>query len=93
MDAVADCKDTMMAMIHDLYQQYIVQQKQEYIYLIIEGDAKLYEVLQSLKHEYGRNLQWLIPLPGGWHMLMKYQIALMKAYYATDAGHYNYESS
>lgn len=38
-------------------------------YLVIEGDQKLYEVLQSLKFEYGKELDWVIPFPGDWHML------------------------
>ena len=37
-------------------------------YLVIEGDQKLYEVLQSLKFEYGKELDWAIPIPGNWHM-------------------------
>ena len=82
MDAVADNKDTMMAMLDDLHQRYIVEKKLQY--LIVEGDAKLYEILQSLKHEYGATLEWVIPFPGDWHTLKNYQIALMKVYY--DAG-------
>lgn len=42
------------------------QQKQ---YIALTADAKLYEVLQSLKHEYGAELIWLIPFPGDWHTL------------------------
>ena len=49
MDAVADNKGTMIANgIHE--------------YIILEGDAKLYEVLQF---EYGECFKWLIPLLGG----------------------------
>ena len=45
---------------------------------------KLYEVLQSLKFEYGKDLDWVIPIPGDWHMLLNYQSAIMKPYF--DAG-------
>ena len=44
----------MMVMLHELHELYITQRKQNY--LIVEGDAKLYEILQSLKHEYGEDL-------------------------------------
>ena len=46
-DAVSDNKDIMMEVLQDLHRQFIVSYKKEY--LIGEGDAKLYEILQSLK--------------------------------------------
>ena len=49
MDAVADSKDTIMQMLHDLYQQYIVEQNRQW--LLVEGDNKVYELLQALKFE------------------------------------------
>ena len=61
MNAVADTKDTMMTMLHDLHGKYIQDKKAEH--LIVEGDAKHFEILQSLKHEYGDELQWLLPFP------------------------------
>ena len=79
MDAVADTKDTMMQLLHDLHEQFIVSQNMKW--LVLEGDAKQYEIV---KFEYGDKLSWLIPYPGDWHMLMNYQSALMKPYY--DAG-------
>ena len=44
-------------------------------------DAKLYDIIQVLKHEYGEDLKWLIPTPGDWHMLKNVQLALMKPYF------------
>ena len=82
MDAVADTKDTMIALLHNLHTKYILQQHQEF--LILEGDAKLFDIIQSLKHEYGDELRWVIPYPGDWHVLKNYQIALLKPYF--DAG-------
>ena len=82
LDAISDSKDTLLDLLHDLYVKLIVNQNREY--LIIEGDQKLYEVLQSLKFEYGKDLDWVLPIPGDWHMLMNYQIAIMKPYF--DAG-------
>ena len=82
MDAKSDSKDTLMSMLQNLHQQFISRQGRQH--LVVEGDAKIYELLQSLKFEYGDKLQWLIPFPGDWHLLMNYQSALMKPYF--DAG-------
>ena len=38
MDAIADSKDTMMAMLHDLHKQYIEEQGQQW--LVVEGMLK-----------------------------------------------------
>ena len=82
MDAVADSKDTIMEMLHKLCERFI--QKQNRKWLVVEGDAKVYEILKSLKFEYGEELNWVIPYPGDWHMQKKIQIPIMKAYF--DAG-------
>ena len=82
MDAKSDSKDTLMSMLQDLHQEFVI--KQGHQHLVVEGDAKIYELLQSLKLEYGEEFQWLIPFPGDWHLLMNYQSALMKPYF--DAG-------
>ena len=62
--------------------------------IVLEGDAKLYEVIKSLQFEYGQELSWVIAYPGDWHMLMNFQSTLMKACYdvglntlATAAGY------
>ena len=52
-------------------------------HVIVEGDAKLYEIFQSLKLEYGDELKWLLIYPGDWHLLKNYQIALVKPYFET----------
>ncbi len=81
-DAIADSKDTIMHMLDNLHQQFIVGCNMSW--LVVEGDAKVYETIYSLKFEYGEELKWVIPYPGDWHMVMNYQHVLMKAYY--DAG-------
>ena len=74
-----------MALLHELHEEFIVTRgMNSSSYLVVEGDAKLYELLQSLKLEYNKELCWLLPFPGDWHMLMNYQAALMKPYF--DAG-------
>ncbi len=82
MDAVADNKDTIIQMLHDLHQKNVCDGSMQW--LVVEGDAKVYDILQALKLEYGEEMEWLIPYPGHWHMLKNVQPALMKAYY--DAG-------
>ena len=82
MGAVAYTKDTLMSMLLDLHMQFIESKKCEY--LVAEGDAKLYEILQSLKIEYDSELKWVVPYTGDWHTLMNFQKALMKPYF--DAG-------
>jgi len=52
MVAISDRRDTLIELLHDLYIKLIKDQEREY--LVIEGDQKLYEVLQSLKFEYGK---------------------------------------
>ena len=79
MDAIADTKDTMIAMLQNLHQKFIEGQGLEH--LLVTGDAKLYNILQALKHEYGEELHWLMPYPGDWHILKNYQVALLKPYY------------
>lgn len=81
-DTIADSKDTILSMLHNLYTSFIIDQNQTH--LVVEGDAKVFDTLQSLKHEYGEDLNWVVPYPGDWHALKNYQIALMKAY--LDAG-------
>ncbi len=70
LNSKADSKDTIMSMLHVLYEDFIVKGRNRY--LVVEGDAKLYELLQSLKTEYSEKLSWLIPFPGDRHMLMNF---------------------
>ncbi len=62
----------------------VLLSKKSLSFLLVEGDAKLYEVLQAIKFEYGHEHDWLLPLPGDWYLLKNFQIALMKPYF--DAG-------
>ena len=82
MNAVSDSKDTQIEMLHSLFDKFIRGSTREY--LVVEGDQKLYDILQSLKFEYGKELDWVIPFPGDWHLLKNFQVALIKPYF--DAG-------
>ena len=70
---------TLMTIMFDLHQRLIERQGKKF--LVLTADAKLYEVLQSLKHEYGEELSWVLPFPGDWHMLKNVQNALIKPYF------------
>ena len=82
MNAVFDSKNTMLELLHELFDKFISGQSREY--LVIEGDQKLFEILQSIKFEYGKEMDWAIPFPGDWHTLKNYQPAVIKPYF--DAG-------
>ena len=74
----ADSKPTLINVLSKLYQTFVVQQGQKW--LLVVGDAKTYDLLRSIRAEYGDHMKWLIPWPGDWHILLNYQKALMKAY-------------
>ena len=76
----ADSKATLTKVVGKLHKIFVVDLKQ----MFVVGDAKVYDVLQSLRLEYGNHLNWLIPLPGDFHILYNYQKVVMKAY--EDAG-------
>ena len=81
LDEVADYKDTILHIISGLHAEYICQQNHNF--LVLEGDAKTYDIIQAIKYEYGQDLGWLIPYPGDWHLLKNYQLCLMKPFFET----------
>ena len=78
----ADSKSTLVNILGRVYQTFVVQQRQKWI--LVVGDAKTYDLVRSIRSEYGDHMKWLIPWPGDWHILLNYQKAVMKAY--VDAG-------
>ena len=78
----ADSKHTLTGVVSQTQQVLVQELGQKYI--IIVGDAKTYNILQDIRHEYKSQLRWLIPFPGDWHVLYNFQKALLKPY--TDAG-------
>ena len=62
MDAVSDSKDTITQLLQCLYEEYIIEKSQQM--LVVAGDEKVYELILSLKLEYGEALKWVIPYPG-----------------------------
>ena len=78
----ADSRPTLITMLGKMYKTFVVQQNQKW--LLVVGDAKTYDIIKSIRAEYGDQMKWLIPWPGDWHILLNYQKAVVKAY--VDAG-------
>lgn len=78
----ADCKATLIMVLAKLNRTFIADFGQKW--LIAVGDAKTFDLLQTIRSEYGSHVKWLLPFPGDWHILFNYQKALMKAF--ADAG-------
>ena len=78
----ADSRPTLISILGKMYKTFVVEQNQKW--LVVVGDAKTYDIIKSIRTEYGEQMKWLIPWPGDWHILLNYQKAIMKAY--ADAG-------
>ena len=78
----ADSRPSLIALLGRMYTTFVVEQKQNW--LLVVGDAKTYDIIKSIRMEYGDQMKWLIPWPGDWHILLNYQKAVMKVY--GDAG-------
>ncbi len=79
----ADSKETIFDLLLALESKYR-EIRGAMNYLVVVGDAKTYQHLTQLKRAYGKELAWLLPFPGDWHILKNFQPVLFKAYY--DAG-------
>ena len=58
----ADSKATLTEVVGKLHIFFVVDLIQKRMFVV--GDAKVYDVLQSLRLEYGNHLNWLIPCQG-----------------------------
>ena len=79
LDERADDKDTVLHVVNQLYTEHVCKQGKRF--LVLEGDAKTYEIIQNLKEEYDKDLNWLYAYPGDWHLLKNYQHCLMKPFF------------
>ena len=75
-------RTTIISILSKAYETFVIKQNQKW--LIVVGDAKTYDIVRSIRSEYGQQIKWLIPWPGDWHILLNYQKVIMKAY--ADAG-------
>ena len=78
----ADCKETILEALCTLHKE--LDDSNTMQYLVVVGDYKTYNHIQTVKQTYTKQLQWVIPFPGDFHTLRNYQEALMKIYW--DAG-------
>jgi len=78
LDQNADCRDTIADVLSGLHKEFNIGESKRH--LVVTGDAKTYQHLQSIKLDYGEELSWLIPFPGDFHILMNYQPILSKVY-------------
>ena len=67
-------KESLLNVINELHTEFILSKRKKYI--LLEGDQLTYERVQSVKKEYGNDLEWLLPFPGDWHVLKNYQEVL-----------------
>ena len=81
LDQKADNKQTLLAIINNLYEEFIVNGGQKWV--VVEGDTKTYDILKSIKTEYREEMAWLFIFPGDWHILKNYQEVLLKVYFDT----------
>lgn len=84
-DLHADSVEAMSEVDTMLYREYICTTGAQH--LIVAGDAKTYLRLRELKHQYGSELDWLLPFVGDWHVLYNYQKVLMKVYFEAGLKH------
>ena len=75
LDQRCDDKQTLLTIISNLYEEFIVPGKKEWV--LLEGEQATYERLQSIKAEYGNDFAWMIPFPGDWHFLKNFQEVLV----------------
>ena len=79
LDEYTDNEDTILHALSVLQERLQVGTNLNFLGVV--GDGKTYGHLHTLKIEYGSDLNWLIPLPGDWHVLKNYQEILMKVYF------------
>ena len=49
-DQKADDKQTLLAIVNNLYEEFMVKEGHKWV--MVEGDAKTYDILQCIKTEY-----------------------------------------
>ena len=74
----ADSKDTILQVLNKIYSKFVGELRNRWV--IVVGDAKTFDILQDLKNEHGKQMEWILPLPGDWHIMFNYQKVLLKIY-------------
>ena len=79
LDLNTDSRETIGEVLSELRKEFNIGTALEH--LVVAGDAKTYQHLQSLKLDYGSELSWLQPFPGDFHILKNFQPVLSKIYF------------
>ena len=79
LDQNADCRETISDVLSGFHKEFNIGISRDH--LVVAGDAKTYQHLQSLKLDYGEELSWLLPFPGDFHVLKNFQPVLSKVYF------------
>ena len=62
----------------NIHKTFTTELNQKWV--LVTGDARVFDLLQQIRTDYGENLKWLIPLPGDQHTLYNFQKVIMKPY-------------
>ncbi|XP_066282530.1 uncharacterized protein [Branchiostoma lanceolatum] len=80
LNEIADKIENVKTVVDHLFNVFGVGEKIQH--LLVAGDGKIYNCLIKLKDDYGKDLDWLIPFMGDWHLLKNFQTVIMKIYWA-----------
>ena len=58
----ADSKDTILQVLNKICCKFVVELRNGWV--IVVRDIKAFDVLQDLKKEHGKQMDWMLPLPG-----------------------------
>ena len=73
-DMHADTSEAMQKVVANLHTEYRIGESSNiWCWLEIRKSMFVYASICELKHEYGSELDWLIPFIGDWHLLSNYQ--------------------
>ena len=75
----ADNIEAVLHTLEKLQDQMEVGTRRKH--LIVVGDAKTYVHLCKIKQDYAREMEWMQPFPGDWHILKNLQPVIMKIYW------------
>ena len=67
----ADSKNTILQVLNKIYSKFVAKLRNRWV--IVVGKAKIFDILQYLKNEHGKQMEWMLPLLGDWHILFNYQ--------------------
>ena len=64
---IADDIETIKGTLKHLQKHLQIEKRIQH--LVVVGNAKTYGHLVKIKQEHVQDMEWLIPIPGDWHIL------------------------